>query len=407
LYFQDEFSVGDVTFVAGLRYDWYDSSDLPNENPNFIERQGYTNADNFDGEDLFQPRFGFNWEASDRVSVRGGVGLYSGGNPNVWLSNNYSNDGITNVQVREFVLENIAGYGKDFSLFDIPLDGGGRPIYDIPQDYLDYIQTQESNGGVNAIDPNFKIPSNWKIALGATWDMDWGRFGDGYILNADLLYTIANDSAIIVNGTATETGTAPDGRPVYTESRRFNSDYILSNVKGSDAEALTLSLGLNKRYENGWDWSLGYAYTDAEDVSPMTSSVAFSNFANIAVSDFNDPGLATSNYTIPHRFTFRVAYETYLWKNYRSKFAIFGSANEGRPYSYVFTLSTAQALTSRRLPTLSATPGLRVMPVASPRVTLSTAVGGLISTSALNRNSRASRKTTVSPASSSSVTCAT
>jgi hypothetical protein len=37
--------------------------------------------------------------------VHGGVGLYSGGNPNVWLSNNFSNDGIRIARLRETIIE--------------------------------------------------------------------------------------------------------------------------------------------------------------------------------------------------------------------------------------------------------------------------------------------------------------
>ncbi len=42
LYAQDEitFANGDITIVAGLRYDWYESNDLPTCNPNFLARQG-------------------------------------------------------------------------------------------------------------------------------------------------------------------------------------------------------------------------------------------------------------------------------------------------------------------------------------------------------------------------------
>ncbi len=108
-------------------------------------------------------------------------------------------------------------------------------------------------------------------------------------------------------------------------------------MRGPDAESLVLSLGLQKSYDSGWDWSFGYSYTDSEDVTPMTSSVAFSNYANVAVDDPNGPTLATSNYNIPHRFTFRVSYENTWWDDNRTKFAVFMSANEGRPYSYVFS----------------------------------------------------------------------
>lgn len=333
LYGQDEMILADgaVTLVVGLRYDWYESSDVPNANPNFFDRQGFTNAQNFDGEDLLQPRVGLNWDITGDLSLRAGFGLFSGGNPNVWLSNNFSNDGITQVQLREGVLEDI--YGVDFSLFDIPLgpDGNGLPGFDVPTDMINEIANQQGDSGVNALDPNFKLPSAWKYSIGATWN-----FADFYQLNADILYSESEDSALVVNGTAEVTGTAPDGRPIYTDSRRFRSDYILTNVEGDDASSLSISVGVSGDYDNGFNWNLGYAYTDAEEVSPMTSSVAFSNFANISTSDFNNPGASTANYEIPHRFVMRLGYDAYWWGDNRTSFNLFAQVAEGRPFSYTF-----------------------------------------------------------------------
>ena len=62
---------------------------------------------NFDGIDLFQPRVGFNWVVDDSLEVRAGFGLYSGGNPNVWLSNSYSNDGIVQIGLQYRTAENV------------------------------------------------------------------------------------------------------------------------------------------------------------------------------------------------------------------------------------------------------------------------------------------------------------
>jgi len=333
LYAQDEitFAGGDITVVAGVRYEWYASDSLPRENAAFIERNGFTNANNFDGMDLFQPRLGFNWDYSDRLSLRGGVGLYSGGNPNVWLSNNFSNDGATLIETREKIMDALYGKGNwDFST--IPWTGDGRPIWNVPQDQFDAVASGSTDGNVDAIDPNFKLPSQWKFALGATYEL-----GDGYIINGDILYTKSQDSAIVVRPNLVQVDTAPDGRPVYRNTRFFLNDTILTNVKGSDATALNLSLGISKKHDNGVDWSLGYAYTKAKDVNPMTSSTSNSNFGNIAVSDPNNPGLAVSNYSIPHRFTARLSYTAYWWGDNRTKFSVFGSANQGRPFSYVFS----------------------------------------------------------------------
>src|SRR5690606_14229723 len=150
--------------------DWYTSDDLPRANSNFLARNGYSNQRNFDGKGIIQPRLGFNWDFSDRLSFRGGAGLYSGGNPNVWLSNNYSNDGQTVVQV--FRGDLVDPDQPDLNLFTIPHDGGGRPFFDIPQSLVDDVTTGTANSSVNALDPHFSIPKEWKFALGATLDFD-------------------------------------------------------------------------------------------------------------------------------------------------------------------------------------------------------------------------------------------
>jgi hypothetical protein len=362
LYLQDEFTLSqaDVTIVAGLRYDWYDSSDFPRENANFIARTGFSNAVNFDGESLIQPRLGFSWDVSDALSVRGGLGLYSGGNPNVWLSNAYSNDGFSAIQAREgdAGVKNL-NVTPDENLTTVPLgqDGNGRPIYDAPQGFFPYIQDEEGNSGVNGVDPNFKIPSNWKFSLGGTWLFDAGPLGDGYVLNGDVVFSRAQDSALYRDDTLIPFSTAPDGRTVYfqgdksvpgcatdpvgtgfaTCGRQFAGDYILGNIEGDDAESLSLSATLSKEHDWGLSWTFGYAYTESEDVSPMTSSVAFSNWVLIGVEDYNNPVLATSNYEIPHRFILRLGYEKEFFGDNTTRITLFGQSNEGRPYSFTFS----------------------------------------------------------------------
>ena len=367
LYVQDEFTiaVSNLTLVAGLRYDWYDSSDLPSENADFIARTGFSNSQNFDGESLIQPRFGFTWDATDTLSLRGGFGLFSGGNPNVWLGNNYQNDGFTQVQAREGDEADPANpvnldelnREPNRSLLTVPLgvDGNGVPLFDPPTNTLNFI-TGGANTGVNAVDPNFDPPSNWKFSLGGTWVFDLpGIWGQGYTLNGDVIYTQAEDSAIIVDDTLVQIGAAPDGRPIYYPtdksvagceadplsnpagcSRLFNADYILTNVVGDDAEQLSFSVSLSKAYDFGFEWTLGYAYTESDEVSPMTSSTAGSNFFNIAVADPNNPGLRPSNYEIPHRVILNLAYKKAFFGDYDTRINVYGSWNQGRPFSYTF-----------------------------------------------------------------------
>jgi hypothetical protein len=78
---------------------------------------------------------------------------------------------------------------------------------------------------------------------------------------------------------------------------------------------------------------MGYAYNDAKDVSPMTSSVAFSNYLNRAFFDPREDVLSTSNYNIEHRFTFTTTWRKDLLDKYPMNIALYGSHNTGRPYS--------------------------------------------------------------------------
>lgn len=328
LYIQDEWAVNeDLTILYGLRYDRYTSDDKPRYNQTFEGKYGFRNDTNLDGIDLLQPRFGFNYVVSDALEVRGGIGLYSGGNPNVWVSNSYSNDGIVQTAVRERVIANFT------NLFETDLIGQGRPIYDIPQDMFDAVAAADPNGpgggGVNAIDPDFDLPSEWKYSLGATYVTE-----DEYIFTADILYSDKQDAAIVKDIGITDTGTnAPDGRPIYTGT---TSEYLLTNVDGDSGESVTVSFAMSKDYDSGLNLSASYAFTEANDVNPMTSSVAGSNYGNIAVSDPNDPGVSTSDYEIRHRFTLNLGYSHEFFDGYETKFSVFGSANEGRPYSYSF-----------------------------------------------------------------------
>lgn len=332
LYFQDKFELTDydVTITAGLRYDWYTSDDKPTHNQNFEDRYGFSNAQNLDGVDLIQPRFGFNWTVSDQLEVRGGLGLYSGGNPNVWISNSYSNDGVRNIQDS---IKDVQILGDDAITFN----GTGQPGYDIPESLYNEIGSGTADSSTNVTDPNFELPSEWKYSLGLTYVTE-----DEYVLTADFLRTEKQDSAVIKNLADGIVGTAPDGRPVYDSvNHSRNSDFLLTNVEGEDAKSSILSFAVSKEYDNGFAFSASYAYTDAKDVHPMTSSVAFSNYHRIAVSDPENPQLAASNYEIPHRFTLNLTYSHEFFSGYQTNFSVFGQANQGSPYTYSFSSNSS------------------------------------------------------------------
>ncbi|WP_042145014.1 MULTISPECIES: TonB-dependent receptor [unclassified Pseudoalteromonas] len=331
LYAQDKFDLidYDMTITMGLRYDWYTSDDVPNQNDAFEARYGYSNQQNLDGVSLLQPRLGLNWRYDDQLEIRGGIGLYSGGNPNVWISNSYSNDGIRNIQVNQ---KNMQILGPDAVAFN----GTGRPGYDIPLDLYNEVGSGSADDSTNVTDPDFEIPSEWKVSLGATYITE-----SDYVLSVDYLFTDKQDSAVVYNLADEQVGLAPDGRPVYDSvNHKYKSDFLLTNVKGDDAFSHVLSFAVNKSFDNGIDVAASYAFTEAKEIHPMTSSVAFSNYHNIAVWDPQDPEQSTSNYEIPHRFTLSLGYSHEFMAGYKTRFNLFGQASQTNPYSYTFSRDT-------------------------------------------------------------------
>ncbi|AXE65414.1 outer membrane receptor (OMR) family protein [Hyphomonas polymorpha PS728] len=333
-YLQDKWQVTPaLELTAGLRYDTYTSGDEPLLNPRFQTAYGFANNATMDGRDLLQPRLGFKYDYTNDIRFHGGIGLYSGGNPNVWISNNYSNNGVT---LFDYRVRN-----RNLSTFTF---GSGDPFFTVPDEAIAAMAAANASAGagpVNALDPDFEIPSEWKAALGTV--IDFGSadawYGDDWRLMLDFLVSKTNEAAYVLPISFTQTRTAADGRPVYTGN---TNDFLLTNAE-EKGWARTVSVGLSKDYGNGIDWTAGYAFTQAKDVNPMTSSVAFSNWSNVQTFDPVNMDLGNSDYVIPHRFTFNLNLRKEFIKNFATKASLFATANEGAPYSY--TIGSTNAFT--------------------------------------------------------------
>ncbi|KGE04682.1 TonB-dependent receptor [Pseudohaliea rubra] len=322
-YLQDEWQVNDkLTVTYGLRYDYYETDDAPNLNQGFQASYGFGNNETLDGRDLLQPRFGFNYDFSEDLSFRGGVGLFSGGNPNVWLSNTYSNTNTTAVQAR---IDGMDLFAQNYVNCEdgVPVCGPG---YGVPQEIAEVVAAGDgSNFEINFLDPDFDIPSEWKYTAGLTWfaPMD-------ITVTADLQISRGEDTAIYKRADLERVGTNDLGYPVYESVR--DPAFVLTNASnGNESESIAFSAF--KAWDNGFDLRVGYAYTEAEDVNPMTSSVAFSNYINRAFVDPQAEELGPSNWAIEHRFTTVLNYSADFFGGYETRVSLFGQYNSGIPYS--------------------------------------------------------------------------
>lgn len=328
VYVQNEWqATPDLKFQAGVRMDKFSSDDTPLLNANYAARYGFSNLSTLDGRDLIMPRFGFNWQATPDTTIYGGWGLFGGGTPNVWISNSFSNDGVVVVQT------NVSDpLDPDLGSALSNVDG-----FDLPQNVLDFHSSQRNDGPVNAVDPNFEIPSQYRWNLGVKRTLPWD-----IEMTADVILSRVKDEVLWRDIRLTQVGTAPDGRPVYgplADGRPspFIQDFLLTNT--GEGEGTVFTVDASKTWRTGagrFDAYLGYGYQDIKDVNPGTSSTASSNWDNVAVSDPNDPGLETSNYEIEHMFKGALTWRKAFFGDYETSVSLVGERRSGRPYSFTF-----------------------------------------------------------------------
>ncbi|MCH7822932.1 MAG: carboxypeptidase regulatory-like domain-containing protein [Proteobacteria bacterium] len=355
LYIQDEFFFDDkdLTVVAGLRYEWFDSSDRPTFNQAFADAtNGLPNDANLDGIDLVMPRIGVTWGVRDDLTLRGGIGLYSGGNPNVWISNAYSNDGITNVQPggrsgwNSFDFAAETGTTSGFTILpgfadSIALTGAGdQPNRDVPQLMFDEVaNTTVADGSAESlalIDPNFKAPAEWKFAIGGTWDMPWGDM----TLDFDYLHTQGKNPAYYrdvsqaIDTTAGVNGFTLAGTPIYDYFGIGQDNLMLTNSSEKPKSDM-ISFVLSKDFDFGLSAQFGYSYIEGEDVASMVASTAGSNFTGDSLSDIGFPPAGNSNWVVPQRFTLGLYYAHEFFGDNTTRISLQGYANEGQPQTYV------------------------------------------------------------------------
>lgn len=352
-YIQDQIKLtNQLTLFAGARAEMYQTNDRSPVNANFVERYGFANNASLNGRKALLPRLGVTWLPVENLNVRAGAGLYSGGTPAVWVSNNYTNDGTRT--------------------FDLTCTNGPMPIIsatcpdpsvivgfngrDIPDAMENALMANAGNGNVDALDPDFKVPSVWKIGAGGDYQLDIPELGsalNGIELRANYTYTkvrrsvnwidLRRDLATLPNNVPV--GETIDGRPFYAANFNPTRGFDMMLTNDSRGYGHVASMVVQKGFPFGLFVAGSYAYTNNHEVSPGTSSVATSNYGIVAVIDPQRPDLAVSNYERRHRLTGVLEYSDTLvgkmtdavpWRNMKTSFGMFIESRSGQPYSWTF-----------------------------------------------------------------------
>jgi outer membrane receptor for ferrienterochelin and colicin len=298
---------------------------------------GLDNTRTYGGNFIIQPRIGFNYtfDSELQTQLRGGIGLFQGDAPQVWVGNAYNSTGLNYIQYNN---------NTDWENLPFSPDGMNQPIP----------ATGAGVRNVNVIADDFELPSVWKANLAIDHELPW----QGIVASAELLLTSVKNGLFYRSLNVGPGFTGPDGRTLYwnpsfvgrypssgsayTNNSRFGRNsyfgdvYLLENTNKGSGQQLTVSL--SKPFDDSdWSWSLGYTYTNAEEVGALTSSTAGSGYGSQLGFNINEDTTSTARYEIKDRFSGAVNWQHAFFGDYKTQVGLFYEGRSGRPYSYIFT----------------------------------------------------------------------
>lgn len=358
VFIQDRWAItSNLSLMFGVRADRITLDQQPEFNALTAAVFGVDNTQTPDGNTLVQPRFGFNYtfDTDRQTQLRGGVGLFQGAAANVWIGNSFANTGL-----------NVVNYGTaNFGNLTQAQRAAIRAQFPFSADPDNQPQPAASRQmAVNIIEPDFEQPSVWKANLAVDHELPWY----GLVGSAELLLTQVNKGLYYERlDLGAPTGFAQDGRPVYYANRATNSGtranqnrelnalraagqlpagfanvtswandgvIMLRNTDKGETQQLTLSL--EKPMVENWSWLAAYTRTVANEVNPLTSSRAISNWNGNISFAANEDVSSRSNYEIRDRFTGVLSWRKAFFGDNNTSVSVFYEGRSGKPYSWGF-----------------------------------------------------------------------
>ncbi|HUP24130.1 MAG TPA: carboxypeptidase regulatory-like domain-containing protein [Thermoanaerobaculia bacterium] len=311
-YAGDQWRVGtNFSLQYGLRVDIPLFPDDPSRNPFTETAYGFRTDDLPSGNEIWSPRIGFNWDITGegKQQLRGGVGIFSGRTPYVWISNNYGRTGIE----QAFVQARNVPFNPD--PFNQPSDIGGA-----------------SFGEFNFIDPDFEFPQQTRYSLGYDRELPWLDL----VGSIEAVYSDSIEEIDYADVNMDRTGTQFDGRPIYTRRPGVTGAYLIRNT--GEGEATNVAVKLERPLRNNLSWFVSYAYGDSKTVNDGTSSRAVSNYQFNESVDPNNAEVGTSDFEVSDRFNASATYYAdWGGSKWGTTFSAFYNHQAGRPFSYIFT----------------------------------------------------------------------
>jgi Carboxypeptidase regulatory-like domain/TonB dependent receptor len=289
-YIQDSWKpIPNLTIDGGIRYEFQDNPNSQDKNPLFPGVQTIP-----DDKNNWAPRVGFAWDpANDHKSVvRGGFGIFYTNTPSLLIANALLTNGVRVVKYDVFPIKTNPYTANP-----------NMPTY--PTILANPGQLAATKPSLIVIDSSFENPQTYRGSIGYERQVlpDFSVGVDGVLSYTKNLERQGDANLVAV-------GTTPDGRPLYSTSKRPNTNFGAIQTFFSDGvahyEAAILSF--RKRFNNRWQMMGSYTWSEAKDTNSNERNVSF---GSSSPEDFfnarNDYGFA--DFDVRHRLVLSSTWE--------------------------------------------------------------------------------------------------
>lgn len=281
------------------------------------------------------PRMGYTWKLPEQnIVIRGGFGIFTGRVPLVWPGGVYNNNGVTS-----------GGFLSNSSQNANALN----TIRFRPDPYNQWkgsdVGITLAKGAINLMSSKFRMPKLFRLSTAV--DKNLGR---GWTFTTELIYS-ANINEIYyqnvnllppigksVGAGARDIYPATNVIPITNGTNPYTNVILLSNNKKAKGYSYNFTVGINKKYTNGFSFDLNYTYGNSMVVNEGTSSVNNSQWQFMeSVNGRNSLGLSTSDFDLGHRiFAFVSKKLTYAKKSLATTVSLVYTGQSGAPFSYIY-----------------------------------------------------------------------
>jgi hypothetical protein len=332
VYVQDKYQVTDnfkLSYGVRADYNVYPTSLAANTPATLLTFQGGTHVDPSQlpkNRVSISPRLGFNWDVNGDQStqVRGGSGLFSGGVPFVWISNQASNNGLLfgSYTVTKGAPANTAA--QNAQLIFNPNVNANRPAAGTAAANTSY--------ELDVADPNLKNPKIWRTNFAIDQQLPGGIIGTIEAAYSKDINAIYHQNLVLSDGFATLPGghgqirytskntTPASGSPQSINNPAITALYYMTNTNQGYSYFITGQL--QKSFSSGFYANVAYTYTKSKDVNDGGSTASTIWGTRAVAGNPNADNLSNSNFVQPNRLIASFAYNHAFIKNTKSSFGL-------------------------------------------------------------------------------------